>query len=62
MAETKIKNVPIKDLLFLLSKLNRDYDLVNFVFDDNKRTITVEPVIRTEFKAEDPLTGLEDSI
>lgn len=42
--QTKIANVPIKDLRTLLEQLGESYQFVDVIMDPEKRTLILDPV------------------
>lgn len=40
----RIANVPIRDLLLLLSQISESYDLVDIILDPSKGKIMINPV------------------
>lgn len=60
--KTRIKNISIKSFLLLLAKLNKDYDTMNLVIEEDNKTILIEPVIYIEPEPPDPLSNIEEQV
>lgn len=49
----RIGNVPVKDLLILLTQISNDYELVDIIIDPENRKVIINPVENPEPPTED---------
>lgn len=49
----RIGNVPVKDLLILLTQISNDYELVDIIIDPENRKVIINPVENPEPPSDD---------